>query len=114
MLYFVPLHYEIKYAKQFCEDNSAPAVPFRMAMGSLIIKQCTSHSDEETLQDIVENPYLQYLIGMHDFSDNPPFAPSSMTNFKKYITSEMIKEISEYMFRSNTVNKNNDNNQDNK
>jgi hypothetical protein len=30
--------YEKKYAEQFCADNGAPAILFRMAMGTLIVK----------------------------------------------------------------------------
>jgi hypothetical protein len=78
--------YEKKYAKQFCDNNGAPAIKFRMAMGTLIIKQRTGHSDEETLQAIMENPYMQYLIGLHEFTTAAPFAMSSITNFRKYIT----------------------------
>jgi len=92
--------YEQKYAEKFCEDNGAPAIKFRMAMGTLIIKQRTNHSDEEILQDILENPYMQYLIGLHEFTTTAPFASTSITNFRKYISKEMINEINDEMFRN--------------
>jgi len=41
--------YEKRYAKQFCENNGAPAVKLRMALGTMIIKQRTEHSDDEVL-----------------------------------------------------------------
>ena len=91
--------YEPKYAIQFCDDNGAPAVPFRMALGTLIIKQRTGHSDDEVLQNIVENPYMQYLIGLHEFTTDPPFSQRSITNFRKYIPQELIDEINEDLFR---------------
>jgi len=91
--------YEQKYAKQFNPDTGAPAIRFRMAMGTLLIKQKTKHSDEEVLHDIVENPYLQYLIGLHEFTTKPPFSASSIKNFRKYITKEMIREINDELTR---------------
>jgi len=91
--------YEPKYASQFCDDNGAPAVPFRMALGTLIIKQRTGHSDDEVLQSIIENPYMQYLIGLHEFTTDPPFSQRSITNFRKYIPQELIDEINEDLFR---------------
>jgi IS5 family transposase len=100
--------YERKYAEQFCENNGAPAIRYRMAMGTLIIKQKTGHSDEEVLQDIIENPYLQYLIGLHEFTTTAPFAASSITNFRKYITKDMIAEINDDLFGG----KSNDNDDD--
>jgi hypothetical protein len=91
--------FEKKYAVQFCQDNGAPAIRFRMAMGTLLIKQMTGHSDEEVLQDIMENPYMQYLIGLHGFTEEAPFVSSSITNFRKYISQDMINEINEVIFR---------------
>jgi len=91
--------YEKRYAERFCSDNGAPAKPFRMAMGALIIKQRTGHSDDEVVNDVLENPYMQFLIGLHEFVTEPPFSQSSMTSFRKYITQEMIDEINEDLFR---------------
>ena len=103
--------YEKKYAERFCDNNGAPAIQYRMAMGTLIIKQRTGHSDEETLQDIVENPYLQYLIGLHEFTTTAPFAASSITNFRKYITSDMVAEINDDLFRNVKNNNEDDDNE---
>ena len=100
--------YETKYASRFCDDNGAPAIKFRMAMGTLIIKQRTGHSDEETLQNIIENPYMQYLIGLLEFTTTAPFSASSITNFRKYITREMINEINDDLFRHEAERKNGD------
>jgi hypothetical protein len=100
--------FEQKYAERFCDDNGAPAIKFRMALGTLIIKQRTGHSDEETVQDILENPYMQFLIGLHEFTKIRPFAASSITNFRKYITPEMVREINEEMFRAESLKNNND------
>ena len=103
--------FEEKYKNQFCTDNGAPAIKFRMAMGTLLIKQATGRSDDDILEDILESPYKQYLIGLHEFTTKPPFAQSSITNFRKYITSEMINEINDILFRSDD-NDPNDNNGD--
>ena len=91
--------YETRYAATFCENNGAPAKPFRMALGALIIKQRTGHSDDEVVNDVLENPYMQFLIGLHEFVTEPPFSQSSMTSFRKYITQEMIDEINDDLFR---------------
>jgi hypothetical protein len=95
----IPWHkFEDKYAEQFCENNGNPAIPFRMAMGTLIIKQIMRHSDDDVLLDIAENVYMQYLIGLHEFVEEPPFSQSSISNFRKYISAEMIKEINDIIF----------------
>jgi hypothetical protein len=92
--------YEPEYAAQFDEETGAPATPFRMALGTLIIKQQTGHSDEEILQNIMENPYMQFLIGLMEFTEKPPFCSASITNFRKYISKELIDKINYEMFNA--------------
>ncbi len=48
------------------------AKSFRMALGALIIKEKLGISDRETVEQIKENPYLQYFIGMSDYSNDSP------------------------------------------
>ena len=47
---------EKRYAKQFSKTMGAPAKRSRMALGALIIKQRSKISDEETVEQIRENP----------------------------------------------------------
>ena len=39
-----------------------PAKSFRMALGALIIKEKLEISDRKTVEQIRDNPYLQYFI----------------------------------------------------
>jgi len=60
----------------------APAKSSRVALGSLIIKEHYGKSDEETVWEIQENPYLQYFLGYQAYSDKRPFDPSMFTHFR--------------------------------
>lgn len=42
--------FETEYANQFSPKMGAPAKPFRMALGALIIKERLGTSDEETVE----------------------------------------------------------------
>lgn len=68
--------FESDYAKNFPTEMGAPAKSFRMALGALIIKEKLGISDIETVEQIRENPYLQYFIGQSTYSNEPPFDPS--------------------------------------
>ena len=89
--------FEEKYAEHFAEPQlgGITAKPFRMALGALLIKEKLGVSDRETVQQIRENPYLQYLIGMGSYRDEEPFDPTLMVYFRKRITAEMLTEINE-------------------
>jgi hypothetical protein len=49
-----------------------------VALGSLIIKERLGVSNCETVQQIAENPYLQYFLGFGAYKDEAPFDPSLM------------------------------------
>ncbi len=77
----------------------APAKPFRMALGALIIKEKLGISDRETVEQIRENPYLQYFIGMSDYSNEAPFEASMMVYFRERINIDFVKKINQKMVK---------------
>ena len=54
---------EQRYAELFSENRGAPAISAREAVASLIINEKLGLRDEETVEQIRENPYHQYLLG---------------------------------------------------
>lgn len=50
-------------------------------------------SDEETIEIIQENPYMQYLCGLTEFTDKPIFDPSLFVTIRKRISIEEINKI---------------------
>jgi len=64
-------------------------------LGALIIKEKMDIPDEEVVEQIRENHYLQYFIGKDGYRDEPPFDSSMMVHFRKRITAEMLAEINE-------------------
>ncbi len=85
---------EEKYASRFV-NNGHPAHPARMALGALIIRQRMKCSDMWTVKHVSENPYLQYFIGMKEYSYNCPFGASTMVDFRKRFSEADIAEILE-------------------
>ena len=86
---------EDDYAAQFCKGFGAPAKPFRMALGALIIKARLGLTDEELVEQIKENPYLQYFIGLEAFQYSAPFDPSMMVYFRKRLPEAIVNDCNE-------------------
>lgn len=84
--------FEVKYADLFPSDTGNVAKPLRMALGSLIIQNRFQYPDRELVEQITENPYLQYFIGLPGYQDAPPFDASTLVLFRKRITSDMLCE----------------------
>lgn len=99
---------EQKYATLFADGKGAPAKPVRMALGALIIKEKCGYSDRETVEQITENPYLQYFIGLKEFRDEAPFDPSLMVHFRKRFGFETMQEINEMICQVSAESPNSD------
>ena len=90
---------EDDYAGQFCKGFGAPAKPFRMALGALIIKARLGLTDEELVEQIKENPYLQFFIGLEAFQSSAPFDPSMMVYFRKRLPEAIVNDCNERIVR---------------
>ena len=83
--------YEKVYNKRLRNDHvGAGNRPGRMVIAALIIKHKLNLSDEETILTIQENPYMQYMCGLSEYSDQPIFDPSLFTTIRKRITIQDI------------------------
>jgi hypothetical protein len=87
--------FEEDYAENFPTEMGAPAKSFRMALGALIIKEKLGISDRETVEQIRENPYLQYFIGESTYSNEIPFDPSLLVHFRQRISANLINKVNE-------------------
>jgi len=66
-----------------------------MAVGTLVIKERYKFSDDDVVEEIRMNPYLQYFIGLPGFTHEAPFDQSALTRFRKRVTPEMLSEIND-------------------
>ena len=88
--------FEDIYAKNFSNTGEgAPAKSARIALGALIIKERLGVSDAEAVEQICENPYLQYFLGFSEFSDKPPFNSSMYVYFRKRFSMDVVAEVNE-------------------
>ena len=86
---------ENEYAKLFPSKTGMPAKPLRMALGSLLIQKQYRYSDEELCEQLRENPYYQYFIGLPGYTDEYPFVPSLLVEFRKRLSEDILNEINE-------------------
>ncbi len=89
--------FEAKYARLFPSHTGIVAKPFRMALGALIIQTRFQYSDRELVEQITENPYRQYFIGLPGYQEDAPFDAGTLVLFRKRISAEMLMEVNEYL-----------------
>lgn len=92
----IPWHrIEQNYRELFSEDEGCPAKEARVGFGALIIKERLGTTDRETVEQIRENPYLQYFLGFAEYSNETPFHHSMMTHFRKRFNKETLAQIND-------------------
>jgi len=88
--------FESSYVKSFKNSGQGPpAKSVRVALGALIIKERLGTGDEETVEQIRENPYLQYFLGFKEYRDEEPFHSTMFVHFRKRISKEMLGKVNE-------------------
>ncbi|CAD7766610.1 MAG: Transposase DDE domain protein [Candidatus Argoarchaeum ethanivorans] len=98
---FIPWdEFESAYSKSLGNSSlGPPAKSVRIALGALIIKERLGSTDEETVEQIRENPYLQYFLGYKEYKDEQPFDPSLFVYFRKRFRKETLSDINESIVR---------------
>jgi len=86
------------YSASFDGTNGQVAKPSRLAFGALYIQSRLAITDEETVDQIRENPSMQYFCGIESYTTEKPFDSSLMVHFRKRLTAEMMKAITEEAF----------------
>ena len=81
----------------------APAKTGRMAYGALVIKERLGITDEETAEQVGENPYLQYFLGLEEYRNGDVFDPSMMVHFRARFTQEHHRLINEKLILASTA-----------
>jgi len=71
------------YYQNLSKTQGRPAKDARLVIGAVIIKHKLCLSDEETVCQIQENPYLQYFVGLPGYQMTVPFVPSLLVEVRK-------------------------------
>jgi IS5 family transposase len=83
------------YSKSMSRDQGRPAIDPRVVIGSMIIKHRNRLSDEETIEQIKENPYLQYFIGLKKYTSKRIFDSSLFVTLRHRMGEERYNEMND-------------------
>ena len=75
--------WEALYAALFPAKIGNVAKPCRMVLGSLILQMRMGFSDRELVNQIQQNPYFQYFVGLKAFQHDAPFVPTLLVEWRK-------------------------------
>ena len=87
--------WESLYAALFASATGNVAKPCRMVLGALIIQMHMGFSDRDLVQQIQENPYYQYFIGLDEFQHDLPFTAPLLVTWRRRLTAEFVIKIND-------------------
>ncbi|WP_373519030.1 IS5 family transposase [Pricia sp.] len=84
------------YSRHF-PDSGRTAIDPRIVIGSLIIKHKLALSDDETVRIIGENPYMQFFLGLDEFSPAQIFSPSLFVEWRKRLGNDTFNGFADVL-----------------
>jgi IS5 family transposase len=79
------------YNRRLSSNRGRPAKDARLVIAAVVIKHKLCLSDRETVNQIQENPYLQYFAGLAGYQIVAPFAPSLLVEVRKRMGDEVFE-----------------------
>jgi hypothetical protein len=93
------------YYSGFNQDHGRPAKNARLVIGAVIIKHKLCLSDEETIEQIRENLYFQYFVGLKMFQTKAIFVPSLFVEIRKRMGEHVFKAFEQSIINAVSVEK---------
>lgn len=88
------------YSQNFPGRTGRPAFSVRMALGALIIQKRMKLTDRGLVKAIAENPYYQYFIGLHEFTQKCPFTAPALVSFRKRLNADSLVKFNEICLKN--------------
>lgn len=83
------------YYKELSESEGRPSIDARRIIGAMLIKHKLNLSDEETVLQIKENPYMQFFLGYEQYESVPIFSPTLFVEIRKRLGLEKFNEMTD-------------------
>jgi IS5 family transposase len=77
----------------------APSLSARMVIGAVIIKHILNIDDREVVEQIRENMYLQYFVGLSSFTTQAPFDASLMVSIRYRLGQETMEAFNQFVLQ---------------
>ena len=85
------------YYQAMSSDEGRPSIDARRIIGAIIVKHKLNLSDEETVSQIQENPYLQYMLGYEIYEAKPVFSPTLFVEIRKRMGLERFDKLTNHL-----------------
>jgi len=89
---------EDEYRRYF-SDVGRPATDAQLVIGLLLLKHMTGFSDEDVVEAVSENPYMQVFCGFEQFVTGEILDPSTLTKQRERLGLEFFRELEKKTYK---------------
>ncbi len=82
------------YHKTLSSDQGAPAIDARIVIGAFVVKHKMKLDDRETIECIRENMYVQYFLGLSNYTTQDVFDRSLFTTLRYRLGADKFDQMS--------------------
>lgn len=82
------------YHKTLSSDQGAPAIDARIVIGAFVVKHKMKLDDRETIECIRENMYVQYFLGLSNYTSQDVFDRSLFTTLRYRLGADKFDQMS--------------------
>ena len=90
------------YISNMDKGFGRPGISPRAVLGALIIKHIEKLDDRGVILAIQENPYMQFFVGLKEFSPHPIFDPSLFVEIRKRIGANAFDTLNVELIKTAT------------
>jgi len=84
---------ETEYSKYFSENRGRPGLDSQLVLGVICIKHMLKLSDEDAVEQVQENPYMQAFCGLESFATESLFNDSSLSKLRKRLGKKYFRQL---------------------
>lgn len=88
------------YMSMMDSSQGRPAVSPRIVLGAMIIKHLEKLDDRGVILAIQENIYMQYFVGLKEFTVDPVFDPSLFVQIRKRVGRKVFDSLNADLIRT--------------
>jgi len=88
------------YMAMMNKGHGRPSISPRIVLGALIIKHLEKLDDRGVILAIQENIYMQYFVGLKEFTIEPVFDPSLFVQIRKRVGRKVFDSLNADLIRS--------------
>jgi IS5 family transposase len=100
--------------KTMSTETGRLGVSPQTVIGAMIIKHKLKLSDIETIETIKENPYMQFMLGLSEFQEEPVFDSSLFVTIRRRMSAELFDQFNQEIIKCADAKKDHGHNKRNK